>query len=268
LRSLDDCHMVRRLLPMVLLVLLGACSCSRGPEISSARPEDRLALAEELQTRGKCGKAVLEYEALLSEFPTQQVAERARFNLAKCRMEIGEYDLARSDLEDFIDSYPKSGMVDNAMYLIAVTYLREAPRAERDQTRTVKALNELYLLLREYPDSDVRGEVEKSIARCRSKLAEKDYLSGQLYLKLRSYRSAHIYFDSVISEYGDTPWLGRALLGKGAAYAGQREYAEARAVYERVLGEFPVGAISDEAARRLKELEFAVDTESQASSED
>ena len=141
--------MVRRLLFLIAFICLALAACSRQQTATLERPEDRLALADDLKSEGKCLKAIAQYEKLLSEFPAPEVAALARFNLAACRMEIEDYDLARNDFEDFIDSYPKSDLVDNAMYMIAVSYIEEAPRAERDQTKTTKALSELNLLLRE-----------------------------------------------------------------------------------------------------------------------
>jgi outer membrane protein assembly factor BamD len=258
--------MVRRLL-LIFFVCLGLGACSRQQSATPKQPEDRLALADDLKARGDYIKAIAQYEQLLSEFPAQEVAERARFNLATARMGIEQYDLARSDFEDFIDSYPRSDLVDDAMYMIALSYVEEAPRPERDQTKTVKALDELNLLLREYPDTELKGEVEARIDECRSRLAEKDYLSGALYLRLGSYKAAHVYFDSVVAEYGDTPWAAHALVGKAKVCIKQKKFDEAREILEQVIEAFPETPMSREAAQRLKGLVYAPETEEQTSSE-
>jgi outer membrane protein assembly factor BamD len=239
----------------VLLLCLGHLSCSGQKVQEGISPGDRLALADELRSRGKCLQAVEEYEKLLSEFPTPQVAEAARFNLAMCHLTLEQYDLARSEFEDFIDSYPRSDRVDNAIYMVAMTYLDAAPRPERDQTDTVQAMNELVVLLREYPDSDIRTEAESALAECRSRLAEKEYLAGKLYMKLKSYGAARIYFDSVLETYGDTPWAALAMLMKGRALAEEKMYDEAEAVFRNVLEDYPDSQAGLEAARELKELE-------------
>jgi outer membrane protein assembly factor BamD len=218
-------------------------------------PQDRLELADRLRSEEKCVRAVAEYEKLLSEFPTPQVSESARFSLATCHLDLEQYDLARSEFEDFIDSYPKSEKVDNALYMIGLTYLRAAPRAERDQSNTVNALNELLLLVREYPDTDVRSEAEAAIADCRSRLAKKEYLAGQLYLKMKDYNAAHVYFDSLLEAYGDTPWAPRALLLSGKAYVAQKRFGDAEAAFRRLVEDFPESEAAADAARELKELE-------------
>jgi len=259
--------MARRLLLLVSFICLGLGACSRQQSITPKQPEDRLALADELKAKGDYIKAIAQYQQLLSEFPAQEVAELARFNLAVSRMEIEQYDLARSDFEDFIDSYPRSDLVDNAMYMIAVSYIEEAPRPERDQTKMVKALSELNLLLREYPDTDLKDEVEARIGECRSRLAKKDYLSGALYLRLGSYRAAHIYFDSVVAEYGDTPWAAHALIGKAKTYIKEKKFDEAREALQQVVDDFPDTPMSREAAQRLQGLVHAPEIQDQTSSE-
>ena len=244
-----------RVLLLFALLCLGFTACSRHGIKDRMAPEDRLALADRLQGEDKCVQAVEQYEKLLSEFPTPQVAERAKFNLAACHLELEQYDLARTEFENFIDFYPKSERVDNALYMIGLSYMRAAPRAERDQTETLKALNDLSLLLREYPESDVRGVAEEAVAECRSRLAKKEYLAGRLYLNMKNFGSARVYFDSVIETYGDTPWAASALYLKGRSYAGQKRYEDARAAFQKVIDDFPGSEAGDKAARELRELE-------------
>jgi outer membrane protein assembly factor BamD len=244
--------MTGRLTLAIALVCLCLAACSGRKAVTPRSPADRLEHANELKDQQKYVNAVTEYEQVLSEFPAQEIAEAARYNLAECRIRLGEFELARRDLEDFIDSYPKSDLVDNAMFLIAQSYVEEAPRAERDQTATFRALDELYLLLREYPETEILDEVNAQIAECRSKLAEKDYLSGRLYLRTKSYKAAHIYFDLVLDEYGDTAWAPRALLGKARTYARQKDFSAARETLERLVDQYPGTPESEEAAASLR----------------
>lgn len=253
-------------LAVLAFLLLGFASCSRQQVKDRMDPQDRLALADRLRSEEKCVGAVAEYEKLLSEFPTPAVAEAARFNLALCHLELEQYDLARAEFEDFIDSYPKSERVDDAIYRVAMTYLRAAPRPERDQTDTVSALNELLLLVREYPDTDLRDEVDEAIAECRFRLAKKEYLAGELYLKMKDYRAAEVYFDSVLEDYGDTPWAPRALLMKGKTYIGWNRLEEAEAAFRQVIDDFPESEVAAEAAGNLRELENVRPAEGEAGS--
>lgn len=234
--------------------LLLWASCSHHQAATGLRQEERLALADDLAAKGKWAKATIQYEKLLNEFPRPQVAEAAKFGLARCRMEAEDYDTAVTEFRDFIDGYPKSDKVDDATYMIAKCYLRQSAGVDRDQAKTVEALDELNLLLRKYPDSDIRPAAEESIMEARGKLAQKEYLSGQLYFRMGDYRSAAIYFEYVVSEYGDTPWAERALLDKGEALERQGLRDQAAEAYRRIVEEFPATAAGREAAGRLERL--------------
>jgi outer membrane protein assembly factor BamD len=239
---------------IIASVLVAGLGCGGGRPEVAMRPDDRLTLADRLRAEGRCTKAIPEYEKVLSEFPARDVGARARFGLGLCRMELDDYPMAVVEFEDFMGSYPQSDLVDNALYMIALCYYRQSPRPQRDQTNTVKAIDELNLLIREYPESDVRDEAARILAECRSKLAKKEYLNGRLYLDLGYHRSAVVYFDYVLSEYGDTPWAEKALLGKGMALEGQGELEEAAGVYRQVVERFSPGDAASEARSRLETL--------------
>jgi outer membrane protein assembly factor BamD len=243
------------LLAPVIVVAVSWVSCSRHQQANVAmKPEDRLATADNLFARGDFGEAIPHYERVLAEFPRPEIAELARFNLARCRMENEEYDLAIMGFQDFSESHPQSDLVDNAMYLTAMCYLKQAKEIGRDQTRTVEALDELNLLLRKYPDSDVKAAVEAGIIEARSRLAEKEYLNGQLYFKVGDHKSALVYYDYVAANYGDTSWAEQALLARARTLERLDRNDEAIETYRRIVEDYPGGGPGREAAQRLKEL--------------
>lgn len=228
--------------------------CSRANLQEAMFPEQRLELANRLQTQGKYQKAIEQYEKLLSEFPSQEIAEKARFELGRCQFQAGEYDKAVATFEQFIDSYGTGDLADNAIYMIAVCYMKQAPGPERDQTMTLRAVDELNLLLKEYPNSDVAADAKLALAECRSKLAEKEYLNGMLYLNLGYFESAVIYFDLVVKTYADTRWVAPSLLGKASSLIGLGRIEDATELLEQIIKEYPHGKEAKEAASRLNEL--------------
>jgi outer membrane protein assembly factor BamD len=246
--------MLQRIVLISALLSLCLACCSGSGQKVALEPADRLSLADRLAEEGDCRKAVLEYEELLAEFPPPEVAERAKFNRSRCRVELEDYDLAISEFEDFIDTYPYGDLIDDAMYMIGICYLRQSPRAERDQQYTEKAASELEFMLREYPDSNVREEAEASLREARGKLARKEYLNGKLYLRLEYFKSARIYFDIVIDEYGDTEWAAWSLLGKAQSYDREGNLKRALELYEKVLRDYPDTEAYGRAGMRIDQL--------------
>ncbi|MGD9140777.1 MAG: outer membrane protein assembly factor BamD [bacterium] len=231
--------MIQRIVLISALLSLCLACCSGSRSRVEVEPTDRLAQADGLAERGDCRKAILKYEELLAEFPPPEIAERARFNRTRCRVELEDYDLAINEFEDYIDSYPQGDLVDDAMYMIGIAYLRQSPRAERDQTYTEKAASELEFMLREYPESNVRQEAEAALAEARAKLARKEYLNGKLYLNMEYFRAARICFDLVINEYSDTEWAAWSLLGKAQTYDREGNTGKALELYNKVLDDYP-----------------------------
>lgn len=91
------------------------------------------------------------------------------------------------------------------------------------------------------PPSSVMGGdwvVNRALDESRSRLARKDFRSGELYYRMKKYPSAIIYFDSVIERFDDTPWAERALKMKGDSYFAMKKYPEAAQTYERFLNQY------------------------------
>jgi outer membrane protein assembly factor BamD len=240
------------LVSALLSLCLACCSGSR-PEVA-LEPGDKLASADQLAEKGDCRKAVLQYEELLAEFPPPEIAERAKFNRTRCRVELEDWDLAISEFEDFIDTYPYGDLVDDAMYMIGFCYLAQSPRAERDQQNTLRAADELEFMLREYPSSNVREEAMASFMEAKGKLAKKEYLNGKLYIRLEYFRAARIYFDTVINDYGDTEWAAWAMLGKGQSYDREGNRKKAIETYEKILATYPDSEPYGRAGMRLEQI--------------
>ncbi len=246
--------MMQRIVLIAALLPLSLATCSRRGSAPAVEPSDRVAYADRLAERGNCRKAVLVYEDLLAEFPPPEIAERAKFSRSRCRVELEDYDLAISELEDFIDTYPQSDLADDAVYLIGLCYLRQSPRAERDQQNTLKAVREFEFMLREYPDSNVREEAQASLMEARGKLGKKEYLNGKLYLRLEYFLAARICFDTVLDEYGDTEWAAWALLGKAQSYEREGNIRKAAELYDKVCTDHPGTEACGTAGMRLHQI--------------
>ena len=69
------------------------------------------------------------------------------------------------------------------------------------------------MFIDDFPESDLIPDAEDAILSSRLKLAQKDYESGRMYLKLEEYESALIYFQSVLNHYYDISFADDARIG-------------------------------------------------------
>ncbi|TKJ40689.1 hypothetical protein CEE37_06920 [candidate division LCP-89 bacterium B3_LCP] len=106
------------------------------------------------------------------------------------------------------------------------------------------------------PSAQVDGDwlVRRAYDESLSRLAKKDYKSGELYFRMKKYPSAIIYFDSVIERFDSTPWAELALKLKGDSYLAMKDYQEAAQNYQRYLKKYPDGN-RNTVESRLKECQ-------------
>ena len=92
-------------------------------------------------------------------------------------------------------------------------------QADFEQEFTLKALEQWMAYRRDAPEHWLAGQALTRIAECRARLATKLYRTGDLYVKLKEYAPAKIYFKNVMTQYSDTPVYGDAILGMAVADA-------------------------------------------------
>ncbi|MBT3229845.1 MAG: outer membrane protein assembly factor BamD [Candidatus Marinimicrobia bacterium] len=166
--------------------------------------------------------------------PGGAYADDAQFQLAETYFEREEYLLAISEYDRLIRRMKNSSFVEDAFWRKAEAYCELSPdfRLERDMTD--KALRYLYDFTDIYPESRYSEEAQLRIVEMREKLARKILESAKLYDTLREFESAIFYYDSIISEYGDTALYASARLGKAGDMAALGRWSEARELLNSV----------------------------------
>jgi outer membrane protein assembly factor BamD len=145
--------------------------------------------------------------------------------------------------------------MDDAQFKIAYCDYKLSPKPSLDQTYTVKAVENFQRFIEDFPQSDLAAKAETLLKVCRTKLAEKEYKAGELYMKLRDYHGAHVYFGSVIDNYYDTGFVEDATYWKAESLYRLRKDSEARAVFEELLRKFPETKHKKDVKKRLEEIE-------------
>jgi len=237
------------LLAVVAIALFG---CSSMPEIGSdVTTEDAYALGVAAAEKGDHLYAIEAMNRVLARSPLHELADDALLALAKSRQAMGDYPAAEQEYHRVPAEYPRSPLVAEAAYRLGLTYYDQSRPAALDQTMTERAIAQLSRFLTEHPDSPFTEPARERVAELRSRLAEKTYESGRLYVLLKSGRAARVYFEAVARDYADTPWAPRALLALARSAATDGAHDEARAAYERLVLLYPQ---SDEAAAAALEM--------------
>jgi outer membrane protein assembly factor BamD len=223
-----------------VLVLLTVAACGKRPgAVEQLPPEGLYAQAQSAFDRHKWNDAVELFERFTIQYPTNPRASEARYRLGEAYFNKHEYVTAANEFSRLANDYPAGPWADDARFMVCRSYERLSPRAELDQNYTRAAIDHCQSLLTYYPTSDFAERAKEIIADLRSRLAQKEYLSGEFYMKRNAYDSAIIYFENAIRLYPDTSVAPRALLKLFETYEILGYKEEASSAKERLLKDYP-----------------------------
>ena len=199
----------------LLLVLVTAAlwfgGCSPMPELSDVTAERAYDIGAAAMASEDYMIAIEAFRRVTDDHPLAPEADDALLGLADAHRAIREYALAEHGYMRLMEDYPDSPLVPEAQYKLGLTFYEQSLPATLDQSMTRRALARLNRFLAAYPGSEFSDDAEELKAELRSRLAEKLFLSAELYLQLGDLDAAGIYFDQVVEEYPDTPWAPRSL---------------------------------------------------------
>lgn len=235
------------------LFLVTSCAHRGIKVIPIYSAEEEFDRAKRLLDRKKYDEAATAFEQFVYNHGGSARVPDAVYFQGESRFLSRAYTDAIAPFEQVVTEYPVSAFADRAQYRLGLCYLRESPSWELDQEMTEKAIETFQVFLIKYPQSTLVPEVNKMIAACLDKLSHKRYDAGRIYLKLRLYNSARLYFISTIHDYPDFLWARRAALGLAECDFLEKKYTEARKGFEALLKD-PDEGIRKKAEARLKEI--------------
>ena len=115
-----------------------------------------------------------------------------------------DYTNAENLYKTFLEIFPNSTRSEEMDYMRAYCYFKQSPKAELDQTNTIKAMGMMQIFMNTHPGSARSKEAADIIQICRDKLERKDFLSAQLYYDIGQFRAASVAFANLISTYPET----------------------------------------------------------------
>ena len=118
---------------------------------------------------GRCG----------DRYPYSDQALLAQIKLADAYFYKKKYDEAIQAYKDFEKLHPTNKAVPYCIYREGLCFYRQRSTIDRDQTYTIKALEEFRRLKQKYPKSEYVPKAEKHIAKCRLDLGEHEFYIGR-----------------------------------------------------------------------------------------
>jgi len=237
---------------IILAVVVSGCGSSEPTEQLS--PEKRFSVGMRLFNNGDYLDAIEEFRIVTLQFQGSTVADAAQYYLAECRFMREEYILAAYEYDQLVRTMPTSPYVTKARYKRAMCYYKLSPPSYLDQLYTRKAIDEFQAFIEYSPTDSLVHDAEAKIMEMNSKLAEKDYNDGIIYMKMEYYRAAVIYFEDVIEKYHDTPFAELAQLKKAEALSERKKQSEAMGELEIFYRKYPNSQHKQEADELLAKI--------------
>lgn len=192
---------------------LGGCASSSSTAILNSDPPEKMyADADSLMSRGKFEDAAKKFEDLDRSHPYSPEARRAIVLAAFAYYKAGKTPEAIASAERYTVMHPGTKDAPLAHHIIASAYFDDIRGADRDQTATKKALEQLKILKTRYPDSTYAKDADNRIRLAEDNLAASEMTVGRYYMKEKNYVAAINRFKTVVSDYQTTAHVEEALM--------------------------------------------------------
>ncbi len=242
-------------LVIVLIITVNYWGCHRGQvNFQDMTPEQQFEYAKMFYDQRDYLKAQQEFTAVLFDNPASLVSEKAQFYLAESHYYYKEYILAASEYGKLMQNYPQSSYADDALYEIGMCYYKLAPGYALDQEYTNEAVSKFQQFLDDYPDSDLRQEVEKRLNECLTKLMKKEYENGEQYRKMGYYKAAIISYDYVLTSDYDTEYNEKSLYRKGECLYKLGDLATAENIFKEFIEQYPKSDLAEKVEKELEDI--------------
>lgn len=260
--------MVNRVLVLAsVLVLSIIFGCAHNKELRKPlTAEEQYTFAQDKFNKKKYQESLEEFQRVIYNHPGSDRIDEARFGIAECYFYTKDYTLAASEYRYIVTNFSDSPYADDSQYKLGLCYYHQSPPAELDQELTYKAIEEFQIFLFDYPDSDLKSEVESKLLDCRNKLAKKEYKNGRLYLKQKEYYAAIMYFEEVLTRYHDTEWCDDAQFGIAESYYHQKIWDKSHEHYQKMITNYPQSPLTLEARKRIQQIQSKLTSESEVDS--
>jgi outer membrane protein assembly factor BamD len=199
------------------------------------------------------------FEDVMPFYRGSDKAEEIAWHYANCSFFLKEYTTSAYYFKQFSNTFPNSKYTEDATFMIATAFDKQAPNQMLDQDNTHKAIEAYQLFINTFPNSKRAEECNKNIDKLRDRLYRKDFESAQLYFQVEDYRAAVHALKNLLKNYpdGNDAENARFMIVKSNFFLAQNSietkqldrYQETLAAYTELVDKHPGGKKTKEAER-------------------
>lgn len=189
---------------IVMVTILASCS-KFGKVLKSKDFEYKLKMANTYYDKKDYRKSLVLFEELFPVFKGTPQHEDLFYKYAYANYYTRDYITAESLFKGYLEIFAASPRAEEVEYMQSYCYYKQSPKAELEQSNTIKAIGMMQIFINTHPESTRKKEAEEIISKLQSKLEHKEFLSAQLYYNLSQYRAAALSYTTLLNNYPDSP---------------------------------------------------------------
>ncbi len=213
---------------LYMATVMGCSSTSNEKMTHSNWCKIRYEAAEELYKAEKYGRTVEKLEEILSTCAGSGYMEQAQFLLAESHFNLEHWIEARGEYGSFIVNFPGSPFAETAEFRKAVSSFNMEYKVDRDESNTTTAMKDFERYLANHPNTPLRDSVQYYYNLLVDRVAEKEFQTGRLYLRMDKPQAAVIYFKEFLETYPKAKRRSEVLFLISDAYTDLDQFETAR----------------------------------------
>ncbi|MFQ5787141.1 MAG: outer membrane protein assembly factor BamD, partial [Thermodesulfobacteriota bacterium] len=154
--------------------------------------------------------AIKVFESIIERNPLGFIAADSQVKIADCYYQLRQFEEAEASYLSVMENYPNSEWVPYAQFRIPYCKLRNIRVQERNYDLLSGSREGFEVYLANNPRGALVDTTKEIIGEIDIAMAERDFNTGEFYLRRKRPDAGLIYFESVIKDYPNTEWAVKA----------------------------------------------------------
>jgi outer membrane protein assembly factor BamD len=212
---------------------------------------------------GRFEVARITLNTLINTYDQSEYLAKAKLAIADSWFrEGGVHGMAEAEAEykDFELFYPTMPEAAEAQNRVCMIHYKQMDKPDRDAAQALRAEDECRALIVQYPNSKFVPEAQQRLREIQEALAEGEMRVGTFYHTKGSNPAAANRLSRLANQYPLYSRADEALWELGDSYTrmGNRFRTQAGDAYTRIVRDYPLSAYTEDARKRLKEMEMPI----------
>ena len=259
----------KAIIAAVAITLLASCGFRRkqyeNPIAKDTQQPDKVLFDKAVGDieKGRYEVARITLNTLINTYDTSEYLAKAKLAIADSwYREGGSHGLAQAEAEykDFILFYPTLEEAAESQEKICSIHYRQMEKPDRDMMHALRAEDECRQLVTQFPNSKFAPRAQQRLREIQEVIAEGEFRVGSFYHTKGSHPAAANRLQGIVDHFPLYSQADQALWHLGDSYSrlGPRFRDKAGDAYTRLVRDYPLSLLAEEAKKKLTQMEMPI----------